>query len=465
MATVTETAAVAGVTARSELGYDLKIDYLEMQEAWLHSPEQTIPNRVAQKRGKLAGLKSQFMVPTSAPTGVGSRLEKWKLPTHRSAGGANPEILARAFKLRTRITTEADLATKAKGTQGAFAAAKSLEQQMIRDQLARQWIGNLVRGNFDVLGVSQSTLTGTSISPVLYGRNARRSTSPLTFIAGTNESAPLHQNMPVTIVRAANVAGNPAYSQSSGSGFTGLGDQNEIVVGTIDISDMDNPIVPLTSGSSITINAGDYLVPYGSRSDVAMSGVAADDISKFAGMNGLMQSRTGTTPYAAYLGLAKASYSGLRGNHIQGSPIGTQRDWSTILCGQVIRNAQARSGKAPSVAICAPEMFDEIFKESLGQMRFGEVVGNKGGADLGITMHGVRIGFEFDYLQLPGLVDLFNDQFEGYFETCPLMSPDPISERYVPDYDQLETVLVKIGNTACSRPFAGGRLDDLNYTY
>ena len=476
MATINETATSAGVTSRGNLDYDLKIDYMEMQDAWLHSPEQTIPNRIAQKRGKLAGLKSQFMAPTQPPTGVGSRLELFKLPTHRSASGSLPEILARAFKLRTRITTEADLASKAKGTQGAFAAAKSLEQQMIREQLARQWIGNLVRGNFDVLGVVQSsdgaTAANTPTVVTLQGRNARRSTSGLTFAVGTSRQLPFCVGMPVQLVRAASgLGGDPANPST-------LGTAGEWYVSAIDATDVDNPTITLTPPSSSVgagtagasggfggaVAAGDFIIGYASRRDT-MSVTAATAISDLAGMNGLTQSQTGTGIYSAYLGLAKSTNDGLLANHSVGSPAGTARDYNKIIAGQVIRNAWERSGQRPSQAICAPEMLDEVFKEVMGQQRYGAVVSETGWENLKLIAQGVNMGFDVDFIMHPGCLDMVNDKFFGYFETAPLMSPDPISERYVPDYDQLETVLVKIGNTACTRPFAGGRVDDLNYNH
>ena len=475
MATINETATSAGVTSRGNLDYDLKIDYMEMQDAWLHSPEQTIPNRIAQKRGKLAGLKSQFMAPTQPPTGVGSRLELFKLPTHRSASGSLPEILARAFKLRTRITTEADLASKAKGTQGAFAAAKSLEQQMIREQLARQWIGNLVRGNFDVLGVVQSsdgaTAANTATVVTLQGRNARRSTSGLTFAVGTSRQLPFCVGMPVQLVRAANgVGGSPSNASS-------LGTQGEWYVSAIDATDVDNPTITLTPPTGVgagtaeasggfngAVAAGDFIIGYASRRD-SVDATAANAISDMAGMNGLTQSQTGTGIYSAYLGLAKSTNDGLLANHSVGSPAGTARDYNKIIAGQVIRNAWERSGQRPSQAICAPEMLDEVFKEVMGQQRYGAVVSETGWENLKLIAQGVNMGFDVDFIMHPGCLDMVNDKFFGYFETAPLMSPDPISERYVPDYDQLETVLVKIGNTACTRPFAGGRVDDLNYNH
>lgn len=475
MATINETATSAGVTSRVDELHNLKIDYMEMQDAWLHSPEQTIPNRIAQKRGKLAGLKSQFMAPTSPPTGVGSRLEKFRLPTHRASSGALPEILARAFKLRTRITTEADLASKAKGTQGAYAAIKSLEQQMIREQLARQWIGNLVRGNFDVLGVVASsdgaTAADTATVVTLQGRNARRSTSGLTFAVGTSRQLPFCVGMPVQLVRAANgVGGSPA-------NLTTLGTIGEWHVSAMDASDVDNPTITLTPPSGIgagtagasggfggAVAAGDFIIGYASRRDV-VDATAATAISDYAGMNGLTQSQTGTGVYSAYLGLAKSTNDGLLANHSVGSPAGTARDYNKIIAGQVIRNSWERSGQRPSQAICAPEMLDEVFKEVMGQQRYGAVVSETGWENLKLIAQGVNMGFDVDFIMHPGCLDMVNDKFQGYFETCPLMSPDPISERYVPDYDQLETVLVKIGNTACTRPFAGGRVDDLNYNH
>lgn len=467
MATINETAVTLGSpTSRSSAINIYKDDYLPMLETWLHAPGQTIPNRVAIKRGKMGGRASITMVPTGRPTGVGSRLEGWKLPTHRASTQSRPEIIARAFKLRTRITFEAQLSSVSKGTAGAWISVRALEDELVRDQLLYQWVGNLVRGNFDVLGViavgAGSTTPDATVTLTLMGANARRSTAALFYAIGAQEF-PFSPNMPISLVRTASgLGGSPANTQT-------LGTAGEAYISAIDVSDPDNPTITITPPSGTTINAtfggapavNDLIIPYASRRD-AVSGTSTTAISDLAGMNGIPQFTGDATIYAASMGQLKSAVPALSGNTLANG--GSQRDFTKRLLGLGIRRTWSRSGKTPNRGLLEPATLDEIFKEDMGLQRYGEVMGEKGMGDLKIRMHGVVVGFDVDFLALPGRIEMLNDSFFGYFEACPLQSPDDFSNRYVPDYDQLETVAVKVGNVMCTRPFSLASLDDLTYS-
>lgn len=467
MATINETTGISGSpTSRSSAINIYKDDYIPMLETWLHAPGQVVPNRVAIKRGKMGGRATITMVPTGRPTGVGSRMEGWKLPTHRGSTQARPEIIARGFKLRTRITFEAQLSSVSKGNAGAWISVRALEDELVRDQLLYQWVGNLVRGNFDVLGVVKtgagSAVADATVTLVLEGANARRSTAGLFFAVGAQEF-PLSVNMPFSLVRAASGAsGSPANTQS-------LGTAGEAYITAIDTSDPDNPQITVAPPSGVALNtvfggavaAGDFIVPYASRRD-SVNATAATAISDYAGMNGIPQFTTDATIYAASMGLAKSAVPALSGNFLHAS--GTQRDFSKRLLGLGIRRTWSRSGKTPNRGLLEPSTLDEIFKEDMGLQRYGEVQGEKGMGDLKIRMHGVVVGFDVDFMALPGRIEMLNDSFFGYFEACPLQSPDDFSNRFVPDYDQLETVAVKVGNVMCTRPFSLASLDDLTYS-
>jgi hypothetical protein len=475
---------VRGATFKQSFDFSLKDDYLPEADALLHDGSQQAARKITTKRDKMGGSKSVAMQFTGRPAGVGFRLEGHAYPTHTPPRGINPVIIARFLKARDRITFEADIMSKVKAS-AAWSQARQRQLTLLRQQIEIDWAGNIIRGNANVLGVvttgagsttqndggvvpADPPTAGSTVTLTFANLNGRTSATGNFFAAGARQTYPFTVGQAVQVVRAAN--GNLGAATTT----HGRGLLNALFVTAIDTSNPEAPTVTLAPQTGGIVNticggspiaAGDLIIPYASRTDNPLgSGNAADQISNYASMNGLMNPLSQGV-YAAFMGILKSAEPNLQATVLENG--GTPAPFSKRALGLCFRQASMTLGMkmVGKESLCTPDTVDEVFAEDMGLQRYGEVQGTKGyGADLKIMMHGTPLTFAVDDYMLPGVFCGVDPEAWGYYEAYPLAPPDDFSNRFIPDFDQQESMLVKGGNIACWRPRAQWRYDDVRYS-
>ena len=479
-AAITES-TVRGATHKSAFDFALKDDYLKEADALLHDGSDRVIKKIATKRDKMGGTKTVGMQMTGRPAGVGFRVEGDAYPTHTPPRGINPVLIARFLKARDRITFEANVLSKSKaGASWAPARARQLAE--LRQQIEINWAGNLVRGNFDVLGVvslgagsatnndagvtvADPPTGGSTVNITIQNVNSRTSAAGLTFAVGAREF-PFTRGMAVSIVRAANGVGGDVTTPHN------RGTAGALFITNVDTSNPEVSILTLAPQTGTNVNAicggaiaaGDFIIPFASRRPNPLAGDAAANIANYAAMNGLLNPLHGGV-YAAFMGILKSAEPMLQATVSENG--GVPAPFQKRQLGLVFRQARTTLGmKAVGTdSQCTGDTLDEVYAEDMGLQRLGEVQGSKGyGANLSIMVHGQPLTFTVDDYMLPGMFAGINPEAWGYYEAYPLGAPDEYVSRFIPDFDQQESLLVKGGNIACWRARAQWRYDDVRYS-
>jgi hypothetical protein len=231
-------------------------------------------------------------------------------------------------------------------------------------------------------------------------------------------------------------------------------------------TDPENPTVTFDADASAggTNLVGAWIIEYGSRRST-VNADATIAISEMHSMEGVLSAFTSSSFVTAHLGLLKASYRGLRPQHlINDAAPGTPRQWTDRYAGFILRASMRECGRAPTHLVCTMAQMDEVTKEYTNLRRFEPVQG-KQGADyttMAIVAHGKVLKYHPDVYAVPRAMIQTDPSFSEYLENLPLGPAVPSFERrFVPRTDQDETILARRGNILFSNPQGLGLTDDL----
>lgn len=459
-----ETPLTAG-TGRTTFTNRLKTQFLPVADDHVHT-KVTLPKLIAKKGGKMGGLESLTSVRDTLPQSAGIALfEDDTLFSPRAATYFQPKLHARDLYTRLRWTGQVERSARGAG-EFAWAGPRQEDLMGAVKQFEINFARMLYLGPFQPLATVASYSDTGAGTITLSGRDSRTSAADDMWKFGAHY---LRKNMPIDWVNSSGSAvdldGNPV---------SGATPPAEYYVLTIDNSDPTAPTIttgrsgaaanPSAAGGTDP-NAEAIIIPFGSRrTNMAAGGSAAasDDVTMYAGVNGLMQMVTDSTVYAKLYDLSRTTYPSLQG--LRNTFSGTLRPFSEDLIALgVDRIADDGRGEEPNILLMHRSVRREYVKESKGDRRFKEVQTEKGYGKLVFNAGGTLLDVETDRDCPPGIVFILMTKDFKWLEQKPMGPVDEGSERFVPDKDSREIIVHKSGNAMTDSPFNNGTIEDITY--
>lgn len=454
--TVYETPSVAGQSRSSFFGR-LKTDFLPKWDDHVHK-DTVLPSLIAQKKGTMGGYESLGSILTAFPQSAGIfQFEDETLPTPRVGTYIQPIVHARGCFTRLRWTLEVELAAQ-RGDRHAWAKPRMEDMKKADDQMRLNFARNLYLGPYQPCAIV-SAFNGTT-TWTLYGRNARTSNADDFAKFGSHY---LRVNQSIDFVNAS--GGAVDYSgQALWAQGTGVAAPSEPYITAIDNSDPTAPTLTLSvdpSAASVADPADESLIfPWASRRSAVDPGT---DLSRYAGMNGLLQICQDNRIYANLYDLVKGDYSSLNGK-VNRDAAGVSRafdeDYVTLTVDEC---SDEGVGDEPTNLLMHRSVRREYVKDTKGDRRFQAVQTEKGFGKLTFHAGDSMLPVTTDRDCVPGLIFVLNTRDWYYLEQSPLGPVDSQKERFVDGKAAHEIVLHKSGNVVCETPFNNGMIDDITF--
>lgn len=452
--TVYETPSVGGNSRTSFFGR-LKTDFLPKWDDHVHT-ETVLPSLIAKKGGTMGGYESLGSVADTLSQSAGIfGFEDDTLPTPRASNYFQPRLHARGCFTRLRWTLEVELAAK-RGDKHAWAKPRTEDMKHADQQLRLNFARNLYLGPYQ--GIATASAFNGTTGVTLYGRNTRTSQADDFSKFGAHY---LRKNMSIDWV---NASGSAVQYTALPEVAPNLSRPSEIYITAIDKSTPSAPVItlsadPATSGSA---DPGDesLIIPEGSRRSNITPGT---DVTKYAGMNGLVQVIGDTAIYTQLYDLAKSTYDSLQGKRYTGTG-GVSRpfeeDYITLA---VDETADEGVGDEPGCLLMHRSVRREFVKETKGDRRFREVQTERGFGQLVFHAGDAMTPVKVDRDCIPGMVFVLNTDNWKYLEQSPLGPIDQSKERFVANKAAHEIPLHKSGNVFCETPFNNATVEDISF--
>lgn len=453
MASLNDVTGLAGQSRASYIAM-LKIQYAKMWDDHVHQASKII-QRIATKKGNMGGERTKAVYVAAYPQSAGiSAREGVRLPTARVGDYVNPELVARDIYTLLQWTGNAERAAAA-GDTVAFAKPRTRDLEDARKQFDINMAIKSILGNFEIRAKCASVASSPEVL-TLYSRNSRTGTTSTFWNSGRNY---LRKNMSVNFATVA--GGTATYANETTSGGT---DTNERYISAVGGTD-SAPTATLDSAApSPAPTTDDHVIPFKSRATTTYS-VAADDITKFASFNGLFNAATDDTYYSALYGLAKSTYTTLKGVYkTNPAAAGTTRPFEERLVHVMVDLIRDNgTGNEPDFLYLHSSTRREVVAEHADDRRYAPILGASGFQQLVAHVGDKALPYESDFLMLPGMVAAVNSDSWGWIEQSGLNPIDSASERWVEGYDAHTIIWHKSGNIECQRPFDNGVLDDIDF--
>lgn len=449
-------------THRAAAYQGMQEDYWSKFDQWMDDPESSpAPSILARKGGRrIKGRKTVALAKTSRPQSATAAGEGYTAVPPGTSGYINPEITPK--KMLAQLGNTLEVRADARSGQSSWITATEEDMKGLEEQILQNYIHNIYFGRFNVLG-RVASVSGTTIT--LQPRTNQAMVAAAFWDQGLLGNYGLAVGKSIGFIVAANGAGGSPVNHTT----TAIGDPanatSALAAGRRYITAVDNsnpaaPTITVDTDCSAQIAAGTFIIEYNSRR-YAMDSDADDAIYDQHSMEGVGSAFTSSSIVAAHLGLLKASYAGLRPQHIGNS--GVLRQWSDRYAKFILRTAIRECGRAPTNLLCTLAQMDEVEKEYANLRRFEPVQG-KQGADyttMGIVAHGYLLKYTPDWMALPNTVIQTDPSFGEYLENFPLGPAVAGYERYpVQSTDQERIVLARRGNILYSNPMGLGLISD-----
>lgn len=432
----------------------LKDEYWEKLDDHVHTGRM-IPSIIATKRGTMGGRRSLTSVMSDYPQSAGIALfEGYRVPTPRVGTYFNPELISRDLYMYLEWTGHVERAAR-KGSSVAWAAPRKEDMKTARIQFEINFCRMLYLGPFQVLG-TVSAWAGGPFQATLYGRDQRSSAANNLWKFGSHY---LRRNMSVAFVP--NNGGNVNAPGSIADNDVG-GTAEERFITAIDTSGA-SPVVTLNAAPTTAPANNSIILPYASRRpSTGGAAVDADFISRFAGVNGLMQLATDANIYSFLFGLSRSTFPTLQGKRFRDAG-GVNRVWNEDYISVAADTVNDEgTGDDPECLLMHRSLRREYIAESKGDRRFKEVQTQKGWGELHFHAGDVLLPVKTDRDCPPGLVFVLDGSTFGWYEESPFGSPDQ-GERFVPNQDARAQLSHKSGNGMTDKPHNSGTVEDISH--
>ena len=235
------------------------------------------------------------------------------------------------------------------------------------------------------------------------------------------------------------------------------------VITAIDNSDPSNPTFTFGNPSATDPNDEALVIPAGSRFIASTpTDDPGTDVTKYAGVNGLMQMVTDETIYSKLYDLDRATYTslnGLRNKSAGGTARPFEEDYLTLA---VDRIADEGTGDEPDNVLCDRSGRREYLKESKGDRRFKEVQTEKGFGQLTFHAGDAMLPIKTDRDCPPGIFFVLKASDFKWLEESP-MGPIDDGDRFVANADAHEVIIHKSGNVFTPKPHNNGTVEDIDF--
>jgi len=447
---LTDTSGIAGQSRLSFQGR-LKTEFLPKWDDHVHKKTK-VAEKIAKKKGTMGGLESLGSVMDALPQSAGiALLEGHDLPNPTVGSYFQPKLHSRSIYTRLRWTGHVERAAR-KGDKHAWAKPRAEDMKAADEQMRLNFARMLYLGPYQALACV-SSFNDTTDKATLYGRDARRSAAADLWKFGAHY---LRKNMEIDYVTA--LATGAAVIENDDA------TQAAIKITAIDNSSYAAPTITFSldpnAAYGVTDPAdGNLIIPFGSR---LATGPTADDVTKFAGVNGLLQMVGDRNIYTYLYDLLRETYPTLEG--IRNTNAGVARPFAEdYLTLAIDRIADEGVGEEPGVILCDRSGRREYLKESKGDRRFKEVQTEKGFGQLVFHAGDAQTPIVTDRDCPPGIFFILDDKGFGWLEESSLGSVDEQAERPVTNKDAHEIVLHKSGNVFTEKPFNNGTLEDVSF--
>lgn len=467
MATLNDV-ALTGVGAHRAAAYTgMQEDYWSEYDQYMDDPSvSAIPSKLARKGSKkLRGRKSVLLARITRPQSAHAAGEGFYAAPPTTTTRINPEITPKKMLAQLGSTLEAR--ADARSGQASWISAVEDDMKGLEEQILQNYIHNIIFGRLNVLGRVKA-ISGTSIT--LQPRsNHGDSTSQFWDQGCINGTYGLAVGKSIAFVDSGNGAGGEAFDATD----TVVGDPTSTNYATtrrryitaMDMSDPENIIITVDSSPDTSVDAGDWIIEWGSRKGAMVTdgGETADSIYDLLSMEGVGSAFTRLGIVPAHLGYLKTTYDGLQPNHTSNSAASLSQ-WTDRFAKLTLRTSIRRCGRAPTKLFPTLAQMDEVEKE-YGNMRKFEPVIGRSGADhttMAILAHGHVLTYHPDWMALPGQMIQTDPSFGEYAENYPLgPAVEGYERRAVDGADMERIVLARRGNIIYSNPMGLGLRSDL----
>lgn len=446
--TTTETANVPG-QGRSSFGGRLKTNFFPKWDDHVHT-QTVVAGLIAKKGGTMGGKESLGSVRDSLPQSQGIALFEYdNMPEPASPTYFQPYLHARDIYGVLQWSGQVRRAARG-GDKFAWAKPRAEDVAGADKQFRINFARMLYLGPYQPLATVSSYDGGTDIA-TLYGRDARLSGAANFWKFGAHY---LRKKMAIQ-----HTDGLTNSVASATTGYISAIDKSDPTAPTVTIVDD----VDVDNGSVVDWALADpddasFLIPAGSRRSSP-----GTTIDKYAGVNGLLQMVTDTSPYSYLYDLDRSDYDTLNGIRHK-DDAGAERPFSEDLLQLGMDNISDDGlGDDIDTLLMNKAVRREYVKESKGDRRFKEVQTEKGFGKLVYNGGDTLVPVVVDRDCPPGLVFLLNTADFAYLEESPMDSIDESGDRFVASKDAHQMIVHKSGNVRTKTPLNNGTIEDIAF--
>ena len=452
MASLNDPTGITG-TSRAQFIQMLKILYGKQQQDAFHKAGDPVRKELLKRRGTMGGQHLRHVLVTQAPQSAGiSRREGFGIPTSRSPTFAQPDLIARDLYSSMEQTGQVRRSA-AMGDSVAFARPMEEDMRLLRETFDINLKRKINLGFYDAIAAGAS-YDGGPDTGTLYGRNSRTSSGEAFWYTGR-----FFLRNGMSLGFSAAPSGAPTYNQESVTSAA----INEVYITALGGTN-SSPTLTLDSAPNVDPTT-DYLVtPYGSRANIGnppWTSTPADEISAYAGINGIQAFATDDSVYSALYGLAKSGNDFLKGLYLTNS--GTARAFEETLVRLAChRVSDEGTGKTPKMLYQHNSTLREMIAEHDGDRRYMPVQGETGYGQYVVHVGDAALPAYADWMMLPGQVFGFTPERTGWISQSDYGPLDPSSKRWRDGFDRDQTIWHMSGNIECEDPLDQFIIDDID---